>query len=70
VRDRSTREPYPELRNRIVEAAFERGLLLLGAGESAIRLSPPLTITRDQASFALETIEECLGDAAANLTAA
>jgi len=50
--DQQTREPFPDLRNRVIQQAFERGLLLLGAGESAIRLSPPLTITRDQADFA------------------
>jgi 4-aminobutyrate aminotransferase len=40
--------------------AFERGVLLLGAGANTIRLSPPLVITRDQADFALDTIEACL----------
>ena len=60
VRDRDTREKAPELRDRIVQAAFERGLLVLGAGENSIRLSPPLTITRDQADFAVDTLEECL----------
>src|SRR5437899_7742510 len=59
VKDRETREPFAELRNRIVERAFERGLLILGAGESAIRLSPPLTISADQADFALEVLESC-----------
>jgi 4-aminobutyrate aminotransferase len=40
--------------------AFERGLLVLGCGASTLRLSPPLVITRDQADFALDTLEECL----------
>jgi 4-aminobutyrate aminotransferase len=40
--------------------AFQRGLLILGAGENTVRLSPPLTITPDQADFALETLESCL----------
>jgi len=31
-----------------------------GAGDSAIRLSPPLVITRDQCDFAMDTLEECL----------
>jgi 4-aminobutyrate aminotransferase len=46
-------------RDRIVQMAFERGLLILGAGDQVIRLSPPLTITKDQADFAVETLEEC-----------
>ena len=60
VKDKDTREPHPELRNRLVERAFERGVLVLGAGESSIRLSPPLILTRDQADFALGVLEECL----------
>ena len=60
VRDRATRERAPELRDRIVQMAFERGLLVLGCGENSIRLSPPLTISRDQCDFAADVIEECL----------
>ena len=61
VRDRRTRERAPELRDALVERAFERGLLLLGAGENAIRLCPPLVVTREQADFAMDTLEDCLG---------
>ena len=39
--------------------AFQRGLLVLGAGENTIRLSPPLVINQDQADFALVTLEDC-----------
>jgi 4-aminobutyrate aminotransferase len=60
VRDQASREPAPELRDRLVQLAFERGLLVLGAGVSVIRLSPPLVLTSDQAAFAVETLEECL----------
>lgn len=60
VRDQATRERDPEMRNAIEKMAFERGLLILGAGPNSIRLCPPLVITRDQAAWALDTIEECL----------
>ena len=60
VRDQQTRERAPKLRNRVLELAFERGLLVLGAGENSIRLCPPLVITRDQAAFAVDVLEECL----------
>jgi 4-aminobutyrate aminotransferase len=60
VRDRDTRERAPDLRDRIENLAFERGLLVLGAGPNAIRLSPPLIISKDQADVALEILEECL----------
>jgi 4-aminobutyrate aminotransferase len=60
IRDRETREKNPRLRDRIVELAFERGLLILGAGDNSLRLSPPLVINREQCDFALDTLEECL----------
>jgi len=66
VKDKQTREPFPELRNRVVELAFERGLLVLGAGESTVRLSPPLIFTKDQADFALGVLEECMNEATVN----
>jgi 4-aminobutyrate aminotransferase len=40
--------------------AFRRGLLVLGAGESTVRLCPPLTITPEQADLALEVLQDCL----------
>jgi 4-aminobutyrate aminotransferase len=60
VRDQKTRERAPAARNRVLELAFERGLLVLGAGENSIRLCPPLVIARDQAAFAVDVLEECL----------
>jgi 4-aminobutyrate aminotransferase len=65
VRDQQTKERAPELRDRVLAAAFERGVLVLGAGDNTIRLSPPLVITRDQCEFALDTLEECLKTASA-----
>ena len=60
VRDQDTKVPAPDLRDRIVDLAFERGLLTLGAGRNSIRLCPPLVISRDQAAFAADTLEKCL----------
>lgn len=60
VKDQETREPFPELRNRLEIMAFDRGVLVLEAGASSLRLSPPLVITKDQADFAIDTLEECL----------
>jgi len=60
VRDQQTRERNREARERILQLAFERGVLVLGAGENSIRLCPPLVITRDQAEFAVDVLEECL----------
>jgi len=64
VRDQKTKERAPELRNAVLDMAFEHGLLVLGAGENTIRLCPPLVITRDQCDFALDTLERCLNESA------
>jgi 4-aminobutyrate aminotransferase len=60
VRDQVTKERAGDLRDQVVQMCFERGLLVLGAGPNTIRLCPPLVITKDQADFAAQTIEECL----------
>jgi len=61
VKDQATREVAPEMRDRIVEMAFERGLLILGCGETSIRLAPPLIVKQKEADIALDILEECIG---------
>ncbi len=41
VRDQKTKEKAVDLRNRIIDLAFHKGLLILGAGENSVRLAPP-----------------------------
>jgi 4-aminobutyrate aminotransferase len=60
VRDQSSRERAPEIRNSVVHAAFKRGVLVLGAGLNSLRLSPPLVLSREQADFAMDTLEGCI----------
>jgi 4-aminobutyrate aminotransferase len=60
VRDRATKERAIEERNAVVSAAFERGLLVLGAGKNSIRFSPPLVLTREQADMAIAIFDEAL----------
>jgi 4-aminobutyrate aminotransferase len=60
VKDRATKEPYPEALHQVETECFKRGLITLGCGVSTIRLSPPLVIDRDQCDFALKTIDEAL----------
>jgi 4-aminobutyrate aminotransferase len=62
VRDRETKERATEERNAVVNAAFRRGLLVLGAGKNAIRFSPPLVLTRDQADIAVRIFDEALSE--------
>jgi 4-aminobutyrate aminotransferase len=60
VKDQQSRESAPELRNKLIQMAFQRGLLILGAGQNTVRLCPPLVINADQADFAVATLEGCL----------
>jgi 4-aminobutyrate aminotransferase len=61
VRDRPSRTPAPELRERILEEAYRRGLLLLGCGKSTIRLAPPLIIDDQDADTAVRILDEAIG---------
>jgi 4-aminobutyrate aminotransferase len=49
-----------ELRDRIESACFERGLIILGAGASTIRWSPPLILTKENVDVALEIFDEAI----------
>ena len=60
VRDRNTKERATTERDRVVRECFKRGLLVLGAGQNAIRLSPPLVLTKDQADTAIRILDEAL----------
>ncbi len=60
VKDRQTKEPAPELRDSIENLAFGKGVLVLGAGANTIRLAPPLLIEKEQADFAINTLEACI----------
>jgi len=60
VKDRDTREPYPELINRVTDRAFHKGLLLLDCGKSTFRLAPPLILDEYDLDTGLAILDECL----------
>jgi 4-aminobutyrate aminotransferase len=60
VKDRETKEHASELRDEVVNLAFERGMLTLGCGQSTIRLSPPLSTSRSEVDEALTIFEEAI----------
>ena len=62
VRDRATKTRAVDERDAVVSAAFARGLLILGAGKNAVRFSPPLVLTREQADEAVRIFGEALGE--------
>jgi 4-aminobutyrate aminotransferase len=51
----------PAQRDHIVQAAFQRGLLLLGCGEAGLRFCPPLCVSAEQVDIALGILDEVLG---------
>jgi len=63
VKDRASKKPDVELRDRVEMASFQRGLILLGCGANSIRWSPPLILSRDHVDVALEIFDEAIGSA-------
>jgi 4-aminobutyrate aminotransferase len=60
VSNRETKQTDSSIRDRIVDNALKRGLLLLGCGTSTIRVAPPLCITRQEIDEGLEIMEEAI----------
>jgi 4-aminobutyrate aminotransferase len=59
VRNRETKTPAVHERDKIIEKAFQKGLLLLGCGESGIRFSPALNVTKKEVDIAVQILEKC-----------
>ena len=64
VQDRTTKARAVEERNALVQAMFRRGVLVLGAGRNALRLAPPLVLSKAQADSVLRVMDEALGEIA------
>jgi 4-aminobutyrate aminotransferase len=62
VKDRTSAEPYDALPSRIENAAFQKGLLLLPCGRSAIRICPPLVIDEYDVQTGLRIFGEVLDE--------
>lgn len=60
VSDAKSKRPARALRDKIVDDAFYKGLLLLGCGEATIRFCPPLSITREEIATGLEILREVI----------
>lgn len=63
VRDLKTKEPAGEFRDRVVQEAMRRGLILLGCGRSSIRYIPPLIVGRAEIDEAVEILDAAIGAA-------
>jgi 4-aminobutyrate aminotransferase len=60
VKDRETKEPASELSNRVVELAFQHGVLMLSCAKSVIRIAPPLSISKSEIDEGLKIFAECI----------
>lgn len=60
VKDHVLKKADENLRDKVVDLAFERGLLTLGCGKSVIRISPPLCTTPAEVDEGLEILEEAI----------
>ena len=60
VKDRETKEPAKKLTDRLVDLAFEHGLLTLSCGQSVIRIAPPLSISKAEMDEGLKLFEDAL----------
>ncbi|HID73146.1 TPA: aminotransferase class III-fold pyridoxal phosphate-dependent enzyme, partial [Candidatus Micrarchaeota archaeon] len=62
VKSRSSKEPAVKELRAVIEGCFKRGLLVIGAGVSTIRIAPPLSIPYELAEKGLELLLEVLRD--------
>lgn len=62
VSDPVSKAPAVAERNDIVVRCFQKGLVLLGCGESVVRFSPPLVVTKAECATALLILDEVLTD--------
>jgi 4-aminobutyrate aminotransferase len=60
VKNQQSKEPAHDLRERVVQRAFERGLISLGCGKNTIRIAPSLNITKGEINDGLEIFEESI----------
>ena len=65
VSDKEKKTPAGELRDKVVDHAFEKGVLYLGAGPNTLRIAPPLVVTAEQCDIALDILEQSIREVAA-----
>jgi 4-aminobutyrate aminotransferase len=53
-----------EIASVVEEACFQKGLLVLGCGDKALRMSPPLMIDRGQVETGLRLFSEVVAEVA------
>jgi 4-aminobutyrate aminotransferase-like enzyme len=61
VKDRATKEPFPEAGKLVYQSAFRKGLAWIPAGH-ILRMSPPIVMDLDVAAKCMDIIEESIGE--------
>jgi 4-aminobutyrate aminotransferase-like enzyme len=61
VKSRETREPYPEAGRLVYQKAFRRGVCWIPAGHN-LRIAPPLVMSKEVATKALDIMEEAIAE--------
>ncbi len=64
VKDRETKKRAPDWRDAVIQAAFKKGLLLLGCGENTVRFCPALTLSADETEAGLSIFRDSLREVA------
>lgn len=59
VKNRVSKKPATAEKEKIVKKAFEKGLILLPAGRSVVRLLPPYILTKEEIDSGLEILRDC-----------
>jgi len=60
VKDRETKEPAKKELSKLIDYTFKHGVLIIGAGVSSVRFSPPLNISKEEIDEALDVFEDGL----------
>ena len=61
-RSDGTHAPDGKLRDRVMQRCFEKGLLLLGCGESTLRFCPPLIVTEEEVATAVAIFDAAISE--------
>jgi 4-aminobutyrate aminotransferase len=69
VKDQETKIPAEELSERIINHAFTLGLLVLGCGQSTIRIAPPLCVNREEIDEGFSILDEAIKTSESELNA-
>ncbi len=60
VKSKETKEPAKKELAKVLDESFKRGVLVIGAGVSTLRIAPPLNISLELAAKAVDILEEIL----------